>query len=181
MLERLQKYREPIAWAVLALCVLWAGWRVVVALTAPGPWALIGDHAAAPFTIVQALALFSVAVWLVLPETVPPRVTLFLWAAFGFGVVATAVSVIFLLVGYAAPEPWPGKVIGTIGFVALQFIPTVVVWGLWRLLQGLRADDPDEPTLTGVRHFVTGSLQRGPLGRGDLIEGADEPTRRVSR
>lgn len=174
MFERLGNHRGAIAWTVLALGAAWTVWRVFAALAADGPIGSVRDHAPSLFTIVHALPLVVVAVYLVLEEPLPRRAAWFLYAALGFGVAATLTAVVFQVIGQmypVEPEPIPVRIVGLIGFVVLQAIPTLVLWALWRLCRHVRAGDVEE-----VREMFGRELSRE-----DLIQGADEPTRRIPR
>ena len=174
MLERLGNHRSAIAWIVLALGAAWTVWRVFAALTADGPIGVVADYAPSLFTIVHALPLVIVAVCLVLEEPLPRRAVWFLYVALGFGVAATLIAVVFQMIGQISPvlpEPVPVRVVGLIGFTVLQAIPTLLLWALWRLCRRARAGDIEE-----VREMFGRELSRE-----DLIQGADEPTRRIHR
>lgn len=167
-----------MAWGVLALCVLWAIWRVVVAVLAgvEGPIGRVGDHAASVFSIVQALLLLAVSIGLLIGDPIPPRTRRFLTCAVGFAGTAWILALVLDVVGLVRPPepiPTPLALVGLIGFLAMQAIPAVIVWALWVLRKRVGAEDLDR-----IRSALPGDLG---ISRENLIDDADEPTRRIPR
>lgn len=177
MMERLRKYRDPLAWGLLGVCVFWSLWRVITALFSLGPAGVLGEFALSIFPVPAALAVLAGAAGLVVLKPVSDRAGLYLTVAVAYGAAAIGVALIFQLLGVivpAHPNPLFFRLMGLVGFVALYAIPAAVTYGLWWARRRILDDRTEE-----VLDILPGDL--GGVRREHLIEGADEPTRAIPR